>query len=183
MPLPTGLFPILLGARWDALPLGVRALHGSQHRVNARGRVVVSGDSRWPARALRGLLGLPPPCADAAIDVRIIRNEVHEIWARRFGDARMQSVLTRSRRHPDAFEEHLGPARFAFALAASGAGLRWVLREARVLAVRLPLRWFGGLIAGCAERDGRYRFEIAVQLPGIGLLVAYAGWLEIVDVE
>jgi len=181
MPFPDALFPTLLGARWNALPPSVCALHGAQPRVNARGRVAVSGDPRWPARLLRLALGLPEPNADAAIEVTIARDGIGETWRRRFAHARMDSHLRRSPRHPDAFEERLGPARLAFALDGSGNGLRWITRDVRLFALPLPLRWFEGIDARCSERDGRYRFDIAVRLPLVGLLVAYAGWLEIAD--
>ncbi|MET0224847.1 MAG: DUF4166 domain-containing protein [Dokdonella sp.] len=175
------LFPTLLGPRWNALSSSVRALHGAEVEVNARGRAMISGDPRWPARWLRTLLGLPPPCEQAAIDIVITRDGSREHWRRRFADARMDSRLRRSSRHPDAFEEHLGAARLVFALDDADGELRWVTREVRLLALPLPLRWFDGVDARCSERDGRYHFDIAVRLPLVGLLVAYAGWLEIAD--
>lgn len=177
------LFPALLGPRWNALPYGVRAMHGSDPVVNARGRAAVSGDPRWPARLLRIALGLPAPSADAAIDVTIARDGTRETWRRRFAGARMDSHLRRSPRYPGAFEECLGAARLTFALDDSGCGLRWITREVRLFATPLPLRWFDGIDARCSEREGRYRFDIAVRLPLVGLLVAYAGWLEIADAQ
>ncbi|HEY0232183.1 MAG TPA: DUF4166 domain-containing protein [Dokdonella sp.] len=175
------LFPALLGPRWNALPARVRALHGAEGEVSARGCASVSGNPRWPARLLRGALGLPAPCTNVAVDITINREGFQETWRRRFAGAHMDSHLRRSSRHPQAFEERLGAACLAFTLDDSDGGLRWVAREVRFLGVPLPLRWFDGIDARCSEREGRYRFDINVRLPGLGLLVAYAGWLEVVD--
>lgn len=177
----TALFPTLLGPCWARLPASVRALHGGRASVLAHGRVAVDGDPRWPARMLRALLRMPSPQSDAAIEVEIHQYAGGEIWRRRFGDALLESRLQRCARWPDAFEERLGMAHLAFALDADAARLRWVTREVRALGVRLPLRWFRGVEAACGGDGDRYRFDVSVRLPVIGLLIAYRGWLEVDD--
>lgn len=179
----SALFPTLLGAHWSRLPPSVRALHGGYPMVRARGRVVVDGDPRWPARALRAALRMPSPRPDAAIEVEIRQHAGGETWRRRFADAGLESHLRRSARWPDAFEERLGMAHLAFALDADAARLRWITREVRALGVRLPLRWFRGVEAVCGGDDERYRFDVRVRLPLVGLLIAYRGWLEVDDAD
>jgi len=175
------LFPILLGSRWDALPAPIRALHGDDAHIDARGRVEVRGDTRWLPRRLRRMLRMPEPVADAPLRVEIRRDGSVETWTRYFPDACLESHLSPSPRWPGVFAERLGGARLTFGFAVEDGQLRWVTRDVRFLAMPLPLRWFDGIDARCSERDGRYRFDIAVRLPLVGLLVAYAGWLEIAN--
>lgn len=179
----SALFRGLLGSRWEALPSRVRLLHKEGALVVARGRTDVRGGHRRLPCALRACLNMPAPVADAPLEVEIRRKGQEETWTRRFPDALLQSRLKPSSRWPDAFEEQLGAARITFTFAIKDGQLRWVTREVRLLALRLPLRWFHGIDARCSEREGRYRFDISVRLPFVGLLVAYAGWLEIVDAD
>jgi hypothetical protein len=177
------LFPVLLGSRWNALSLRVRAMHGSERRVRARGTAEVRGDDGAAARALRRLLRMPTPAAAVPLEVEIERDGVHEAWCRTFARERFASKLAPSTRWADAFEERIGPVRLTFAVEIAAGRMRWVTREVRAFGVRLPLRVFSGVQASCGERKGRYDFDIRVTLPGVGLLIAYAGMLEIVDVE
>ena len=178
---PGGLFPNLLGTAWTALPASVRELHEGRARIDAHGRARVDGDPRWPARAARRLLGLPPPGGEVPLEVAIVPSPEGELWLRRFANRIMRSRLNASATCTDAFDERLGPARLTFSPVPDAGRLRWITRELRLCGLRLPLRWAGGVRASCGERDGRYDFDIAVTLPGLGLLVAYAGWLEVGD--
>jgi hypothetical protein len=179
--MPRALFPTLLGGRWDTLPASVRALHGDDAHIDARGRVEVRGDTHWLPRRLRRTLRMPEPVADAPLRVEIRRDGNVETWTRHFPNACLESHLSPSPRWQDAFAEQLGGARLTFGFAVEDGQLRWITREVRLFALPLPLRWFEGIDARCSERDGRYRFDIAVRLPLVGLLVAFAGWLEIAD--
>lgn len=58
-------------------------------------------------------------------------------------------------------------------------GLVWRLVRVRALGLPLPAGWFAGVRAREFERDGRYYFDVAAQLPVMGLLVRYRGWLEV----
>jgi len=62
---------------------------------------------------------------------------------------------------------------------AADPGLSWRLVRVRALGLPLPSGWFAGVRAREFERDGRYHFDVAAQLPVVGLLVRYRGWLEV----
>lgn len=175
------LFPALLGACWESLPPSVRAMHGGRPLVRARGLATVEGVPHWPARMLRTLFRLPAPVDGAPIGVEIRAHAGVEIWSRRFPGRVMRSRLQRSTRRSGAFEEVIGASRFVFSPECVDRTLRWTPREVRLLGLPLPLRWFDGVVASCGEQDGRYCFTVAARLPWIGLLVAYSGWLEVVD--
>jgi len=60
-------------------------------------------------------------------------------------------------------------------------GLSWRLVRVRLLGLPLPAGWFEGMRAREFEREGRYHFEVSAQLPLVGLLVRYRGWLEVAE--
>ncbi len=62
---------------------------------------------------------------------------------------------------------------------ADDPGLSWRLVRVRALGLPLPSGWFAGVRAREFERDGRYHFDVAAQLPVVGLLVRYRGWLDV----
>lgn len=177
---PPGLFPGVLGPAFERLPERVRWLHrGASTR--ARGIARVQGDSRWRARVLRRIAGLPSPAGSIALAFEVRAHATGEHWLRRFGDRPMRSELARSLRIADALEERLGPIRLTFAFEIDESRMHWTLRELRVLGIALPLRWFCDLRASCGDEQGRYAFDIDVRLPLVGRLIAYSGWLEPID--
>ena len=88
---------------------------------------------------------------------------------------------SRLQQHPHGLAERLGLLRFVFDLDVDVdvASLRWHVRSVHVLGVPLPRRRFTGVTAREFERDGRYHYDVAARLPRIGLLVHYAGWLDV----
>lgn len=175
------LFPRLLGEpAWQDLPQSVRRMHGASPRVVARGEADVEGDDNLALRSLRRMLGLPSPGLGQALDICIERQGSRETWTRRFALGRMQSTL-----RPDAASAHLlerlGPVTLRFSLHPDAHGVAWRFRGAKVFGIGMPRGWFGTVLSHSGERDGRYAFAIDTRLPWIGRLVAYRGWLEIVD--
>jgi hypothetical protein len=181
MDIAEALFPSLLGeTAWHSLPESVRRMHGAAPRVVARGEADVEGDGNLILNGLRRLLGLPPPGRKQALEVCIERCDGHETWTRRFALGRMQSTLRRDAASARLLER-LGPVTLCFSLHPDAHGVAWHLRSAKVLGMRVPRAWLGTVFSHSGERDGRYAFAIDTHLPWIGRLVAYRGWLEIID--
>jgi hypothetical protein len=180
MPTPPALFRSLLGAAdWDRLAAPVQRMHGDGALVHAAGSATVEGNRGLPARLLRRLLRLPEPGHDQALTLTIERQGGQEIWTRRFARGHMRSTL----RHIDGtrLRERLGPVSLQFELRRNGDVIDWQLRGARLLSLPLP-RWLcGEVISRSGAHEGRYAFHIDVRLPLIGQLVAYRGWLEMID--
>lgn len=174
------LFPALLGEQWAALAEPVRRMHGVAPLLLARGLADVDGAPHLPARCLRWLFGLPEPGPRQALTVTIKRDGYREMWARQFASGPMGSTLNRSR-NGEHLHERLGPLTFVFELQGDGTAINWQLRGARLLGLPLPRALCGRVRSRSAAQDGRYTFAIDVQLPLLGQLVAYRGWLEIVD--
>jgi hypothetical protein len=176
-----GLFPMLLGRDWKQLSAEVKRMHGPCPKsLLARGIADVEGSPQWIVRLLRRKLRLPSPGQQQPVEVSIERCDAHETWARRFGSDLMRSRLCRA---PDAplLMEKLGIVTLFFALTREHEAIDWQLRAVRLFRLPMPLRWFGTVHARCASMNGRYTFQIDTRLPLLGQLVAYRGWLEIVD--
>lgn len=180
MAAPTALFPTLLAAHWHALAAPVRRMHGEEARIRARGLAEVEGASHLPARLLRRWLGLPSPGPAQPLDVTIERDGAGEIWTRRFSTVRMRSRLTGAAdgRH---LHEALGPVRLHFELRCDGQAIDWQLRGGRLFGLPLPRACLGHVFSRSSAEGGRYAFHIETRVPLLGKLVAYRGWLEIVD--
>lgn len=172
------LFPMLLGREWNALDESVRQVHGDAPHLHARGEADVGGAANIAARVLRHAVGLPRPGTRRQLEFSIERRGHREIWKRNFSGSVMCSVLDPS---GDRLRERLGPMAFLFDLRRDGAAIDWKLRGTRLLGIPLP-RWMtGNVLSRSGSRDGRYAFEVDVQMPLIGTLVSYRGWLEMVD--
>lgn len=174
------LFPDLLGEHWHQLATSVQDMHGDAPLVLARGAADVEGATNAPARWLRHLLGLPEPGPQQPLEVTIERRGTREIWTRRFARGQMRSVLDRAT-GTSLLGEQLGPITLRFELRRNGAAIDWRLRGARIFGLPLPRALLGHVLSRSSTQDGRYAFHIDTRLPFLGRLVAYRGWLEIVD--
>lgn len=172
------LFPTLLGSEWNALDEPVRRMHGDAPRLRARGEADVGGAANTAARLLRYVVGLPAPGTQRPLEFSIEREGNREIWKRNFTGSTMRSVLGPA---GDRLREQLGPMAFLFDLHRDDNAIDWKLRSVRLLGIPLPQWMSGEVLSRSGSRDGRYAFEVDVQLPLIGTLVSYRGWLEIFD--
>jgi Domain of unknown function (DUF4166)/Semialdehyde dehydrogenase, NAD binding domain len=171
-----GLFPRTLGEAFDALPPTVREVHAGEAR-QLDGRVVSAGRGLGAWLAAR-LLGLPGRGRfEAQVDIAPTGDA--ELWTRRFGGHRFRSRLQLLPDRPGQFEERLGPAAFTFSLRVTDGGFAWVHEGWRLGPFAMPM-WLGPVCRGrCLERDGIYRFSAIVAHPWLGVLVAYAGRLQL----
>ncbi|WP_162258793.1 DUF4166 domain-containing protein [Lysobacter sp. Root983] len=169
------LYRQLLGARYDALPPSVRALHERAGLHRYRGQVESERGTGWLSRLCAWATRLPPATRDA-IEVEIVASPESERWLRRFAGHDMPSRLWAQ---DGLLCERLGLVRFGFALDVEDAAVRWRVARVHALGLPLPARWFDGVSASESEREGRYRFDVRAALPLAGLLVHYRGWLDV----
>jgi len=169
------LFPRVLGAAFVTLPDPVKRLHSADGLRRYRGQVevargtgVLSHLCAWAARL--------PPAGRGQVEVEIESGEGWERWTRHIGGRPMPSRLWEQ---DGLLCEQLGLLRFGFALAVERDALVWRVARVRALGIPLPARWFTGVTAVESEAEDRYRFDVAAQLPVIGLLVHYRGWLHV----
>jgi hypothetical protein len=157
-------------------------MHTTTSPVHARGDLRIEYGLHPMARLLARLLRLPHPSASADTRLVVSARGDGELWERTFDGRRFATLQCRWH---DDLAERFGVLQFRFRLCVSDGSLLYVQRQAAVLCwpVRLPIP------ALCAPRvearedpagPNRIQVEVRVLLPGIGLLISYAG---IVDVE
>ena len=169
------LFEQIMGGDFARLPPTVRHLHAATGARRYAGQGHVERGRGWLARLCCMVARLPPTHA-GVVEVDILSRPNSERWTRRFHAHHMRSRLWK---HGHNLAERLGPVRFVFSLSVVNAALVWRVEAAYVFGMPLPTRWFAGVGAREFERAGRYRFDVFAELPLIGLLVRYDGWLDV----
>jgi REP element-mobilizing transposase RayT len=166
------MYQLLLGPAFHSLPQSIRTLHRSPGTHRFTGECTVRRGDTLLSQLFARAASLPP-AGMTALTLTVESNEKHEVWVREFGSYRMRSFL---RAQENRLYESLGLARFIFELTVDDSRIRWTLLEVGALGVKLPKRWFN-LDVSEYERDGRYHFNVQVNIRGAGLLVHYCGWL------
>lgn len=175
------LFPQVLGAGFDTLPLPVRALHLREGAAEYHGEVQVDRGLHPLARLCAWATRLPPAGA-GPVRVTITAGDGREAWVRHIGGRAMPSRLWAGQgAMAGLLCERLGAVLFGFAMRAEAGEIVWRVAKVRVFGVLpLPVRWFDGVEAReSADADGRYRFDVRAALPLAGMLVHYRGWLRV----
>ncbi len=170
------LFARVLGAALAQTPACVQRLHGGAAGMRYRGEVEVERGAGLPARLLAWATSLPP-AGRGPVEVEIDARDGRERWVRRIGGRAMPSRLWARRNDPHLWER-LGPVVFGFGLRVEDGAILWWVEAVRVFGLLpLPRRWFRGVRCRESGDGDRYRFDVRAELPGVGLLVHYRGWL------
>lgn len=170
---PPPLYRRVMGARFDALPASVRAMHGVLRDEGAHGEATVTRGRNPIARLICRLVRFPPAGAHP-IHVHFAETDGVETWTRHFSGHRFHSRLSQ---RGAMVVERFGAIRFGFTLPSDGQGLRMVLRRWWLGPIPMPMALAPDCEAREWEEDGRFWFDVPVALPLIGPLVHYRGWL------
>lgn len=170
------LFQRILGADFFHLAPAVKALHIEQGDFTYTGRVNVERGTGVLSRLCGAFARLAPEMQDALMTVRFTTRRDKEVWRRDFNGSPLISTL---KLKEGMLFERMGMISFRFYLYRVGKELHWVGRSARVFGVLpLPKSWLEHVRCTESEQDERYHFCVDAQLPIVGRLVRYEGWLE-----
>lgn len=168
------LYERIMGPGFAVLPPAVQALHRVFRDGGASGRAEVSRGSNPIARLVAWFGGFP---AAGEHDLHVVFEERDgvERWTRDFSGRRFSSRLSQWR---DLVIERFGLLSFGFDLPSKESGLEMVMRRwwlgplpmPMALAPRAPAREW-------QDDDGRFRFDVWIELPLVGPVVHYRGWL------
>ena len=179
---PSGDVPLyerVLGEAWRRLPAVVRDLHGSVVTSTVSGRATVERGRGFLANAIANLFGFPGSTPDVELRVTFVRERGVETWRREFGAQTFSSVQLEGKgRYEGLLCERFGPFRFGLALVVGSGRLELVPRRWDLLGMPLPRSWSPRGASFETETQRRFVFEVAIDLPVVGRLVRYSGWLE-----
>ena len=173
--LPPSLYRRVMGAHYDRLPETVRRMHHVCGDGGASGEATVTGGKNVLARVIARLMRFPPAGCHA-LHVSFAEHDGVERWTRSFGANSFTSQLSE---HRGRLVERFGPLRFLFDLPADESGLEMHIRGWSFLGLPLPLALAPRSRAREWQEHGRFRFDVPIALPLIGLIVHYSGWLEV----
>jgi hypothetical protein len=169
------LYLRLMGDRFAALPPAVRAAHQVNGGLRLIGRAQVSRGAGLLSRLIGSITGLPPAGEGMPVSVLMEARNGGEVWRRDFDGACFSTRL--SQRGP-LLVERFGLIRLGMELRNEPDGLSMPIRRWWIGPVPMPLRLAPRCLATELEKDGRFHFDVPIQLPVSGLLVHYRGWLE-----
>lgn len=171
--MPQTLYRRVMGKRFDQLPPAVRAIHDVMGDGGAHGEARVTGSANWLGALIARVVGFPR-AGHHKLHVAFAEADGVERWTRHFGNTEFRSTLSERN---GTLVERFGPARFSFDLPSDAAGLTMVMRRWSVFGFRLPLALAPRTLAREWEDHGRFQFDVAIELPLIGRVVHYRGWL------
>lgn len=174
------LYQRVLGPVFDTLPPQVRALHRLSRPQVWSGMAETHQGTNPIARAIAHLIGFPATAAEIPVSVAMIPQAGREIWTRTFGTKSFTSIQSLGRAR-DAYliVERFGLLAFALALVADGEHLILRPRRWTFLGIPMPRALLPSGDSFETEEGGRFRFNVTIKVPLIGLIVAYRGWLEL----
>jgi hypothetical protein len=171
---PAPLYRRVMGTEFDRLAPALRRMHSISRDEGAHGRGTVTRGRHPLAKLIAAMMGFPAE-GDHALHVHFRENDGIEHWTRDFGGKRFSSALGE---HKGEMVERFGPLRFHFALRAENDGAlameirRWSFLGLPLLSALAPrspaCEW---------EADGLFHFDVPIDLPLIGRVIHYRGWL------
>ena len=180
------LYEELLGPAWQQLDGALRRLHRPGEELQVRGVFRVIHGRHRAAALLAWLLRFPRETEEMPVRLHVTPSGAGELWRRIF--ARRSIVSYQTSGGPGILKENIGLLEIRFRLTGAGGGLIYQQSAAgvRILSLFVPLpRWVRPIVQASEQADGSNSVitSVTVSLPGIGLLLSYAGRIEIVENE
>jgi hypothetical protein len=172
------LFQLILRQPYQSLPEPLKRFHETR-LGQFEGKATVRGSQGMLARILRKLGGFPEPVSqEVDITLKVIRSESQERWLRNIGTARFSSALTRINSE-NVLSEDFGLLRFRFSLSVRDERIHWNLVGWSFAGIPMlddvgpeATVWEG------VNANGNYEFAVKIELPLVGVLMDYSGWLD-----
>ena len=175
MPNPS-MYKEAMGENFSRLAPEVQQFHRLAGKHTLRGRVEVRAPKSLLAKLLAVLLGTPRCANEGAIRFELDAQPLTEIWTRHFP---LQTMTSHLQLIDGQLVEKLGAARLTFALSENNAQLQMHLRHLHFLGTPCPAWLMPRVIAEETGRDGRLHFHVRAEVPGVGLVASYQGYLQL----
>ncbi|MDH3700270.1 MAG: DUF4166 domain-containing protein [Alphaproteobacteria bacterium] len=172
----TTLYRRVLGEVFDSLPPEIKGVHDLPEGGVARGRCHVRRGRCLFARWIATMLRFPSPGRNLPVTVRFEHRDSREVWRRDFAGHEMTSIQEPAKAG-GRLVERFGPCAVELAVPAGPDGLRLEPRRMWLFGVPLPRFLLPQIQASERVLRGRFRFDVRIALPLLGLLVHYRAYL------
>ena len=172
------LYQRLLGSAYETLPARVRELHGGSGERRWSGAAEVRRGHGLLANAIATCLGFPKAARQVSVTVTLSSDAEGERWTRDFGGSKFSSFQSaRAGRDERLVVERFGHVCVGLALVVDRGRLYLVPRRWTLMGIPMPRCLLPSGTSFETEEDGRFRFDVEIAVPLIGLIVAYRGTL------
>jgi hypothetical protein len=174
----TGSFETAMGSQvYAALPAPIRAFHDPAGYPVWQGEASVERGTSLASRFVAKVMGLPKAGQGHTVKVSVERQaDASEVWTREFSGKKFNSKLTLGK--GSKLQESFGPTTFTLGLAGSARGSDLPILDGRAFSIPIPNFLLPTSTAReFVDEQGRFRFDVRLDLPIFGLLVHYRGWL------
>jgi len=170
---PDPLYRRVMGKRFDRLPPAVRRMHEVLRDGGASGEAEVLGATNPIGALVARIMRFPRP-GQHRLPVSFVERDGGERWVRQFSETSFTSSLSMKN---GALVERFGSLRFAFDLQSDDRGLEMTMTGWKFWRLPLPLALAPRSCAREWEELGKFNFDVPIELPLIGRIVHYKGWL------
>lgn len=166
---------------YQTLPFAVQDFHAQTAAPVWAGEADIETGNHLIAKVAMRLFGFPVAGSNVPVRVRVDRYLDHrghprERWTRIFPDSIMSSVLGSQK--GGEFTETFGPFTFVLGISAAPEGIEMHIKKWRLGRIPLPLALAPQSLAReDQDEQARFRFDVRLSLPFVGLIVYYKGWL------
>lgn len=176
---PAGpLYRHILGHAFDGLPDQLRTLHNLESAQTWEGTAQVRRGKNLLAKLIASVIGFPKEADKTPVQVTLTPEKDGERWVRNFDGKIFNSFQSPGRgRDIHLLWERFGVITIALALVIKDEQLYLIPRSWKILGLPLPKLLLPAGNSFEEQVDGKFRFNVEIKAPIIGLIVSYKGVL------
>ena len=172
----TSMYSAVMGNAFSRLAAPVRQFHTASGHQTFDGEVDVQAPSSFLAKLLAIALGAPLRASSGVIRFELRASPDVEVWTRFFPGKTMHSTLQKS---GDRITERLGASLLTFRLLEINGALEMRLEELHFLGILCPTWLMPKVTARETGSDRKLHFQVHADVPRIGRVASYTGYLTI----
>ncbi|KAF2075369.1 hypothetical protein CYY_003345 [Polysphondylium violaceum] len=185
------VFAIAMGNRYNGLPKVIQEFHNSHHQV-WNGQTLVNGSSNILVSTMRFILGMPQPTGQNTIPISLVvtfNDKGEQTWKRKFAGKKFYSTLgncqdnnNNNNDKSSLIYEKFGLLTQYFRLIHHVDPYERLSMEfvyCCILGIKLPKFLEPTIVSNTSinPNTGLYQFNVKVDLPIVGNLISYQGYL------
>ncbi len=169
------IYKSLLGERYQELPAEIQELHDIKDEAFYRGECQVRQGKGLLALLTAKIMGFPPAMPHAQVSIHFKHEDGLEHWKRTFGS---HVFYSRQWLQDGILFEKIGLITIAFDVQADAKSLALHIKRIFFAGIQVPAFLYPDIIAQETSQEGRFHFLVKANMPFIGPVIEYTGWLE-----